>query len=87
MLQKMEAEILFHDPDDVNPGVAALVELGFEVKVLDYIDPYGPTVWIRAWTITELDASAFFDWVQSIVEPLQGWLYEAGRADPPPQFA
>jgi hypothetical protein len=83
----MEAEILFHNPNDVNPGVAELIEHGFDVEVLDLIDPYGPTVWVRAWTVTELDASAVFDWTQSLIEPLQGWLYEAGRADPPPQAA
>jgi hypothetical protein len=87
MLRKMQADILFLDPADVNPGVAELIENDFDVQILDLIDPYGPTVWIRAWAVTELDASAFFDRTQAIIEPLEGWLYEAGLADPPSQFA
>jgi hypothetical protein len=89
MLQRMDAEILFLDPDDVNPGIATLIELGFEVEVLDHIDPYGPMVWIKARITTELDAKRFFHWINSLVEPLQGWLYEAGRSDedPSPRYA
>jgi hypothetical protein len=84
----MDADILFHNPDDVNPGIAELVQHGFTVEVLDLVDPEGPTVFVRARTVTELDMSTFFDWAQSIIEPLQGWLHEAGPSDPPsPPFA
>ena len=45
MLQRMEAEILFLDPDDMGPGSVALVDHGFEVEVLvDRIDDYSPAV-------------------------------------------
>jgi hypothetical protein len=80
MVQRTEAEILFLDPDDVNPGVA-LIEHGFEVEVLDWVDDYGPTVWIRARITTEL-ATDCFDWVSSIVEPVHGDVAEAGLSDP-----
>jgi hypothetical protein len=39
MARQMEAEILFFDPDDLDHGVAALTELGFEVEVLDLEGP------------------------------------------------
>jgi hypothetical protein len=85
MLQRMEAQILFHDPNDVSEGSAALIEQGFDVEVLDdLIDPCGPTTWIRARTTSDLAEGHFFDWVQSIVEPLGGWIEEAGRVDAPP---
>jgi hypothetical protein len=83
MLQRMEAEILFLNPNFVNPGVAALIELDFEVEVLDWIDPHGPTVWIKAYITSELDEYKFLDWMLSIVGPLGGDVVEAGLADPP----
>jgi hypothetical protein len=84
MLQTMEAEILFLDPNDVSPGSAALMELGFEeVEVLDYVDDYGPTVWIRAKIASSLAPEQFLLWVADIVEPLRGDVVEAGHADPP----
>jgi hypothetical protein len=58
MLQRMEAEILFLDPDDVGPGSVAPVEHGFEVEVLDWIDDYGPTVWIKARVTAPLARAA-----------------------------
>lgn len=51
----MEAEILFLNPNDVGPGSIALIEHGFEVETLDWVDDYGPTVWIRAKITSELD--------------------------------
>ena len=83
-LQRMDAEILFHNPDDVNPGIAELVQHDFDVEILDdLIDPFGPTIWVRARTITELDADQFFSWMLGIVESVNGWLYEAGHSDMP----
>jgi hypothetical protein len=43
----MEAVVLFYSQGDLGPGTAALVEHGFEVEVLDYIDDYGPAIWIK----------------------------------------
>jgi hypothetical protein len=56
-------------------------------EVLDHIDPYGPTVWINAKVVSELDDSRFHDWVRSIVEPLGGDANEAGECGPSPQYA
>lgn len=83
MLQRMEAEILFLDPDDMGPGSVALVDRGFEVEFLvDRIDDYSAAVWINARVASELDEDRFFDWVQSIVEPLHGDVLEAGLCHP-----
>ena len=73
-MQQMEAEILFLDPHDVNPGIAALTQLD---------DDYGPTVWIMARIASELDPPRFLDWVASIIEPLGGDVVEAGNRAPP----
>ena len=81
MLQRMAAEILFLDPSDMKPGIAALGALGFEdFRVLDWADPYGPTVWITCQFNTELDQCAFLNWATDIVEPLHGDVVEAGLA-------
>ncbi|MFZ1090482.1 MAG: hypothetical protein WAN75_14805 [Xanthobacteraceae bacterium] len=81
------AEILFLDPDDVNPGIAALTQHGFEVKILDWIDPCGPTIWVHAFINTELDGAGLLHWVQDIVGSLGGDVTEAGFADPLPMNA
>ena len=84
MLQRMEADILFCNPDDVDPAAAVLIEHGFDVETLyDRIDDCGPTVFIRVCIVTEIGEDHFFDWVQSIIEPLGGNMIEAGLADPP----
>ena len=54
MLQEMQADILFLDPTDLSPATAALVERGFDVEVLDWVDPYGPTVWVDARITTDI---------------------------------
>jgi hypothetical protein len=90
MKQKMLAEILFLERCDLQPGIAALESLGFEVETLDWVDPCSEeTVWIIARIESELDQHAFFDWVHDIVEHrLQGAdVVEAGLADPPSQAA
>jgi hypothetical protein len=84
----MEAQIMFVDPGDVDPAVVVLTERDFAVEIqLDLIDECGPTVFVQAQVASELDASGFFDWVESIVEPLGGDVLQAGDCDPPPQFA
>jgi hypothetical protein len=77
MLQWMEAEVLFLNPNDVSHGIAVLERNDFRTEILDWIDPYGPTVWIKARTSTELDDNAFLDWVASLVGP-EGDVVEAG---------
>ena len=82
MLQRMDAEILFLDPNDVGPGSAVLIEHGLDVEVMDWVDPYGPTVWVKARIASELDQNQFFDWVFGLVKPLYGDVVEAGLSDP-----
>jgi hypothetical protein len=85
MLRRMETDVMFLDPNDVNEGSAALIEHGFDVEVLegdDWIDPYGPAVWIRARITTDVAEDRFLDWVMSIVGPLNGDVSEAGLSCP-----
>ena len=83
MSQKMVADLLFLDPNDVNAGTAALIEHGFDVEVLDLVDPYGPTVFLRARIMSELNDYSFLDWVNKLVSELKlsGDVIEAGYAD------
>jgi hypothetical protein len=106
MLELMEANVLFnleyrpmhstrdHDP----PGVAALVEHGFDIEVLEDriewlegdegIYEWRRKVFVRARITREIDPEApdpqgdFLEWVFSIVEPFDGDWLEAGFADP-----
>jgi hypothetical protein len=81
MLRKMIAEVIFLNPNDLNRGSAELIERDFEVEFLeDWIDEYSGAVWIKAWTLSELDDFSFFDWVTTIVEPVGGDVVEAGLA-------
>ncbi|SRR6266404_4927649 len=78
MLRKMLAIVMFLNPNDLNRGSAELIEHDFDVQYLDdWIDDYGPAVWVKAWTLSNLDES-FIDWVQTIVEPVGGDVSEAG---------
>ncbi len=81
MLRKMRAEIMFLDPNDVNRGIAKLIECDFDVTVQEVFDDYTPSVFLMAWTLSELDASDFFDWTQNVLELLGGEVLEAGLAD------
>jgi hypothetical protein len=63
----MQTNILFLDPDDVTPALAVFVEDGFEI--LGIVNPYGPTVRVKAQITTELDAIHFMHWVSAIVDP------------------
>ena len=81
MLRKMIAMVMFVDPNDLNRGSAELIEHDFDVEYLDdWIDDYGPAVWVNAWTFSELDDSSFLRWVQTVVEPVGGDISEAGPA-------
>ena len=88
MLKKMEAQIIFGNANDVNAGLAALIDHDCDVRILpNLIDPYSSAVWVRAVTITELGESCFFDWLQAVVDPLDGMVLEAGLAGPPAIWA
>ena len=45
-LRHAVAEVIFHNPNDVAPATAALIELDCAVEVLDLIDDYSPAVWV-----------------------------------------
>jgi hypothetical protein len=82
MLNRMSAELLFHDPAHVNPAIAELIGRAFDFQVHeDMIDECGPAVFILVTVISELDVNAFFGWVQAIVEPFDCLVFEAGFAD------
>ncbi len=86
MLRRMDAEIIYLNPDHVSFGVAVLIEHDFAVEVLDWVDDYGPAVWVKAWANTELTDSEFFDLVERLVMP-DGGVVEAGlMVDPPLSF-
>jgi hypothetical protein len=79
MLRKMVAEIIFLNPNDMNPAIAELTELDFDVEFLvDWIDDESSAVWIKACVLSELDPSGFFHWIMSVVEPLGGDVVEVG---------
>jgi hypothetical protein len=99
--QLMEADVVFTSdychPSEPNPGIAVLIEHGFDVEVLDDSTEYWGDEWIDEWTRKvligarinlEIDEAApdpqgeFLDWVLSIVEPFGGDPLEAGFADP-----
>jgi hypothetical protein len=80
----MEAELLFLTAADMERAIPTLIELGFKIEVLhDRIDDLGPTIWCRAWIVSDLSQEQFLDWVLSLVDPFRGDVYEAGFAHPP----
>jgi hypothetical protein len=75
----MMAELIFLRPADVYPAITELDDLGFELRELDdWIDTETGARWILATIASELDQSAFYNWMQDIVEPLGGDVVEAG---------
>lgn len=85
MKQRMQADVLYLDPTDAKPGIAVLIEQGFDIEPLvDWVDEAGPTVFFRIRIRTELGEDAFFDWVQNLVDRFGGDTIEAGLADPVP---
>ena len=89
MFQRMQAEIIFIETDDIDPVVEKLLELDYDPEILNWDFGDGdPTSTIAATTITDLDEFAFFDHVQTIVGPLGGDVIEAGLVSSPlPGFA
>ncbi|HET9801227.1 MAG TPA: hypothetical protein VFP82_06030 [Chthoniobacterales bacterium] len=83
MLRKMEAEVLFLNPTDRSPGVAALAAAGFEVELLNWIDEYSEAVWIKARLDTDISENKFRDLVASVVDNFDGDIVEFGLANPP----
>jgi hypothetical protein len=81
-MRRMQVEILFNSPHDVSSGLATLIEHDFSYRILeDWIDEYGPAVFVRAWVLSELGEDSVFDWATTIIEPAGGEILEAGLAD------
>jgi hypothetical protein len=76
MLTKMLAIVVFRNAVGFDGGSDELIEHGFVVQYLNEI--YGPTVWVNAWTLSDLDDDDFLIWVQDIVEPFGGAVMVAG---------
>ena len=80
-------EVIFLRPADLRSAIPELMELDFDVEVLeDWIDDEGPARWILASIYTELDLFGFLDWVKPIVEPLGGDVMEVGLHRPPNEW-
>jgi hypothetical protein len=81
MLRRLEAIILFSKPAAVSAALPALMERGFDVTELhEFIDPYGPTVWVKAEITSPMSDDELFDLVDKITWPLGGCIDEAGCA-------
>ena len=78
MLNRMRAEICFLNRDDMNAASSELIKLDFEVRELDWTDDMTSAVWIWAYALTALDQDGFLDWVCDVVDPLGGYVVEAG---------
>ena len=78
MLNRMRAEICFLNRDDMNAVSSELIKLDFEVRELDWTDDMTSAVWIWAYALTALDQDGFLDWVWDVVDPLGGYVVEAG---------
>jgi hypothetical protein len=79
-LQRMEAEICSRNPNDASSATATLIELDFDIELLDWIDDDSAACWVLARTLTELTESSFLDWVSAIVP--DGFVVSAGLLRP-----
>jgi hypothetical protein len=80
MFSRMDAEIV--TSDNPEPIIAKLLELGFEMEVIDWLpEEYGTT--IIATTLTTLDADAFCNYIENIVAPFDVTIIDAGMVQKP----
>jgi hypothetical protein len=76
LLKKMLAIVDFRNQAGFDRASDELIEHGF---VLQYLNGDPPsTVWVNAWTLTDLHENDFFVWVENIVEPFGGDVLVAG---------
>ena len=68
MLKRMAAEICCCDPDVGTSVTAVLIERGYDVELLSWVDDDGRAVWLMARILTELAAGDFLDQVTAVVE-------------------
>jgi hypothetical protein len=88
-INRMYAQVLFGDGDDLDGGIAAIRAAGFEATiehVIDEDDPDAPpTTFVAVTGTSELRDGAFLDWLTALVKPYGGHVHEAGYADPAPR--
>jgi hypothetical protein len=84
-LQRVMAEVVFNNPNDVSSAVAELIELDYDVRELDWIDDDSNCMWLLVTTFSALDdQNEFFDEIRRLANALGGDVIEAGLA--PPNF-
>jgi hypothetical protein len=85
-MTQMLAELLFDHPGARDLAVVELKRLGFQIKLLDYVDEYEgvvltPTVWIQVRGTYEGSDNEFFAEMMHLAEKFSGDVCEAGYAD------
>jgi hypothetical protein len=86
MKQQMYAELLFDRPAGRDLAIIELTKLGFDVEILDWVDPEGSTcVWIKVRGLSELSEDEFFNEMGHLAEQFSGDVIEAGLQFPPPR--
>jgi hypothetical protein len=77
--KKFAADVLFLDPANVAPAVAALASFGFHFKSNpDAVDPCGPTVFGMLRGTTTLSEDDLGDQLLRIIDPFGGDVIEWG---------
>lgn len=88
-VNRMYAEVMFSEEDDLGGGMAAIRAAGLETAIAYEFkedDPGGipPTVFVAVTGVSKLREHAFFGWLDAIVEPFGGMVWEDGYADRSP---
>jgi hypothetical protein len=85
MKQQMEAELIFDHPNSRDLAVDELIKQGFDVEILDWVDPEGSTcVWVKVRGLSELSEDEFFNEMAHLAKQFSGDVIEAGLQFPPP---
>ena len=81
----MGGQLLFHDPRDVEAGIAGFAEHGVKVRLRpDLVDECGPTVFADFFAVSDLGADGFFDRLKGLADALGAEVTEAGYAEDEP---
>ena len=87
MLNRMTAELIIDDPNNLGEVTARFIDEGFDVEFLDdWIDDGGKVVWILVDIVTDEDPDEFLSWVGGIVDPL-GDVVAGGPCTPEQRIA
>jgi hypothetical protein len=81
----MAAEICCCDPDVGASVTAVLIERGYDVELLSWVDDEGRAVWLMARILTELAAGDFLDQVRPLsrLKPQRPWSCRPARTGMP----